>query len=1267
MFIHLRAHSDYYFGFSNTKISDLVAFCLKQKMPAICLANKNNLFGSLEFAMIAAKSGIQPITGSIITIDCSEVIDCKINQKNALIDISKIEDSNKILFESSDLLQSNHQNFNSSIAHHQSNSFDSSQYSKSSKYKKEYIGDLLIIAKNEKGYENLMHLVSALYLEKVNVSQCYKNENTKNSKKNVSKKKEANNDIKSISLSLLIEKSDGLIILWGGENSPFSNDIEGDSISLAEILLEKLCKSKAEIFIEISRNKFTSDNSIQHISNYKNRLSNTLIAKENILLDLAYKYNIPIVATNPVHFLQSSTYEACDVLSCIIHSRYVLEENRPKINSNHYFKTSEEMEDLFSDLPEAIENTGLIARKCSFMPEPRSPLLPSFALDKDEKQYLQEQAYLGLTLRLKNMSNTLKTKEKDYWLRLDFELSTINSMGFPGYFLIVSDFIRWSKKNNIPVGPGRGSGAGSVVAWALEITDLDPLHFGLLFERFLNPERVSLPDFDIDFCQSRRDEVIQYVRKRYGFDNVAHIITFGKLQARAVLRDVGRVLQMPYGLVDKICKMIPNNPAHPITLKEAIQIDKEMQRMRDDEPDIAKLLAISLQLEGVHRHVSTHAAGVIIADRPIEKLVPLYRTPEMEIPMVQYSMKYAEAAGLMKFDFLGLKTLTVIAETCKLIDKNHYDIVSQNLSDFDINQIPFDDKKTFDLLSKGQAVGVFQFEGSGMREAIKNLKPDHINDLIALTSLYRPGPMDNIPLYINRKHGVEKVEHIHPLLEKVLAETYGIIVYQEQVMQIAQILAGYSLSEADLLRRAMGKKNKQEMEAQRNIFVTKAVKKGLNKAQAVNIFDLVNKFASYGFNKSHAAAYSVISYQTAYLKANYTIEFLVASVNLEIDDTDKISLFCREAKDMNIDVLPPCIQKSNVYFSIEKHMNKPAIRFGLAGIKSAGSKVLEEIIAERNKNGIYKNIYDFAERVSKFSINKRMLENLAKAGSFLSLHSNTAQLLVEMETIFHFYSDNNEITKQFNLFNLASKSAEESSRDSNTNVILHSNHLKLKDVEPFNFKNEIAAEYQALGFYLRHHPLEPYNQRLKKLGVISSNQFEQDCNEDINLVKVAGVIASCKIRSSNGGRNSKYAFIQISDMNGMINTSIFNDDIIYNQQSLLAIGTLVLCDLQIRRDSGGMRSNVEKIESLENRMSHMKSKYMIYVDNINYLHDIINTIKSRKDTEDNSDDYVNQCTAVLALKVSSKTVILTTGKPLYLTYEDVENLDKKNGITAKEI
>jgi DNA polymerase-3 subunit alpha len=706
-----------------------------------------------------------------------------------------------------------------------------------------------------------------------------------------------------IDFELLKQKSAGIIFLSGG--------VEG---IIGKLLLAEQQKQIDKILPEI--NQFFEKRFYIEISRHGTKNEDLLEPK---FIDLAQKNNIPLVATNNVYFLTKEMHEAQDILSCIYEGHTQAEENRHKNSPEQYFKNYQEFLELFADLPEAIENTINIAKRCHTMAFERPPTLPKFSneVDFDEAKELKNQSFEGLKNRLKQKFKIEETPqdeqlkiEKIYFERLEYELAIIIKMNFSGYFLIVSDFIKWSKNNEIPVGPGRGSGAGSIVAWALQITDLDPIRFGLLFERFLNPDRVSMPDFDIDFCQSRRDEVIDYVQKKYGTDYVAQIITFGKLQARAVLKDVGRVLQMPYSQVDRICKLIPFNAIEAVTLEKAIEMDKDLQQAIKDDPQVNKLVDIGLKLEGLNRHASTHAAGVVIGNKPLREICALYNDEGSTMPAVGYSMKYAESAGLVKFDFLGLKTLTTILETVKLIEKNRGIKI-------DIANLRLDDKTTFEMLASGDSIGVFQIESSGMRSVLRQMKADKIEDIIALISLYRPGPMDNIPTYIRRKHGDEKIAYPHPLLEPVLKETYGVIVYQEQVMEIAKILAGYSLGGADLLRRAMGKKIKEEMDKQREIFVSGAKNNNISEEQANEIFDLVDKFAGYGFNKSHAAAYAMISYQTAYLKAHFLPEFLTASINLEIDNTDKINIFLQVAKSHKIPVLPPDINKSHADFSIE--------------------------------------------------------------------------------------------------------------------------------------------------------------------------------------------------------------------------------------------------------------------------------------------------------------------------------------------------------------
>ncbi len=739
---------------------------------------------------------------------------------------------------------------------------------------------LPLIAHNDEGYKNLMYLVSHSFLNRENGLSPH------------------------ISFELLAEKSAGLIALSGGAEGPLAKLINNNQDNKLNDVVKQLAQTfPNNFYIEITR--------------HNTAIEEKLEAK---FIDLAFKNNLPLVATNDVYFLSREMHEAQDILSCIGEGRFFLEADRKKNSPEQYFKSPQELEELFSDIPEAIENTVNIAKKCHIMAFERPPTLPRFnnSADFNEAAELKKQASEGLEMRLQRKfaveeiaATTQQELRQQYFARLDFEVSVITKMQFDGYFLIVSDFIKWAKNNDIPVGPGRGSGAGSIVAWALQITDLDPIRFGLLFERFLNPDRVSMPDFDVDFCQSRRDEVIDYVQKKYGREYVAQIITFGKLQARAVLKDVGRVLQMAYNQVDRICKLIPFNAIEAVTLEKAIEMDKDLQQAILEDPQVNKLVDIGLKLEGLNRHASTHAAGVVIGDKPLHEICALYNDEGSEMPAVGYSMKYAESAGLVKFDFLGLKTLTTISEAVKLIEKTRGVKI-------DISNIRLDDKKTFDMLAKGDSIGVFQIESSGMRSVLRQMKSDKIEDIIALISLYRPGPMDNIPTYIRRKHGLEKIEYPHPLLENTLKETYGVIVYQEQVMEIARVLAGYTLGGADLLRRAMGKKIKEEMDKQRAIFVEGAMKNNVPEKQAGEIFDLVDKFAGYGFNKSHAAAYALISYQTAYLKAHYPVEFFTASINLEIDNTDKINIFLQAAKSQGIAILPPDINSSEAYFSVEK-------------------------------------------------------------------------------------------------------------------------------------------------------------------------------------------------------------------------------------------------------------------------------------------------------------------------------------------------------------
>lgn len=998
---------------------------------------------------------------------------------------------------------------------------------------------LVVYAQNETGWQNLLALVSKSYLQPTDGAPA-----------------------PLLSMDDLPGHTDGLIALTGGIYGAVGKFLLAGRDAVAEEKLLRLQEMfPSRLYMELSRHGLPEE-----------------AATEQRFISLAYTHNIPLVATNNVYFIKEEMHEAHDAFLCIADGAYIGEDSRRRMTIEHRLKTEKEMCELFADIPEALANTVAIARRCSFIAQSRSPILPSFTIEgMSEADSLRAQAHKGLEARLDGYIDEPELR-KPYFERLEFELDVIIKMKFPGYFLIVSDFITWSKANAIPVGPGRGSGAGSVVAWALSITDLDPLRYGLLFERFLNPHRVSMPDFDIDFCQDRRGEVIDYVTQKYGADRVAQIITFGKLQARAVLRDVGRVLQMPYNQVDRICKLVPNNPAAPVTLAQAIEIEPTLKAAIKEDEAVEKLVDISLKLEGFNRHASTHAAGVVIGDRPLSELVPMYRDPKSDMQVVQYSMKYAESAGLVKFDFLGLKTLTVLVRSVQLARERGIEV--------DLRKLPESDKKTYEMLGQGDTVGVFQLESAGMRDTLKKLKPDCLEDIIALVSLYRPGPMENIPTYIARKHGEEKPVYQHPLLEQVLKETFGVIIYQEQVMQIAQLLAGYSLGEADLLRRAMGKKIKSEMEAQRNIFVERAVAGKVAKKQAESIFDLIAKFAEYGFNKSHAAAYAVIAYQTAYMKANYPVEFIAASMTYDMGNTDKLSIFREDAAKFGIEMLPPEINSSQVLFSVEAvgngqqaiedtsftnaHSLMPlAIRYALAAIRNVGSAAMEGVVAER-KNGAYKDIFDFVSRIPAEALNRRALEFLIKAGAFDKLHPNRGELFANIE-----------------LF-MAHGAACQRDRESNQVSLFggadeNSKHTpKLTKHPDWSALEKLEHEFSAIGFYLSSHPLSGYATAMEYLGVTSSNQLAEKLDEKYRSVKLAGIVIGKKIKVSDKGR---FAFVQLSDMGGIFEVSVFNEELLSRERDNIENGKILLVTADGKSEEAGVRLIAQNIVPLDDAIA----------------------------------------------------------------------------------
>ena len=850
---------------------------------------------------------------------------------------------------------------------------------------------------------------------------------------------------------------------------------------------------------------------------------------ERGFIEMAYAKDLPLVATNDVYFPKIGLYEAHDALICISEGAYVdQQEPRRRLTPQHYFKSPQEMIALFADLPEAIENTVEIAKRCGFKTYKRDPILPKFA--DDEIVELRRQANEGLQNRLAVIPHAVTLDE--YQARLDFELDIIEGMGFPGYFLIVADFIKYAKDERIPVGPGRGSGAGSLVAYALLITDLDPLRYSLLFERFLNPERVSMPDFDIDFCMDRREEVIRYVQDKYGRDRVGQIITFGALLSKAAVRDVGRVLQMPYGQVDRISKMIPVEGVKPVSIEKALADEPRLREEAKNEEVVDRLLTYAQQVEGLLRNASTHAAGVVISDRPLDELVPLYQDPRSDMPATQFNMKWVEQAGLVKFDFLGLKTLTVIQNAVDLVVKTgrslHVDAAGNTLFDppaalhNDIGTIPLDDEASYKLYASAKTIAVFQVESSGMMDALKRMKPNCIEDIVALVALYRPGPMENIPTYCEVKNGLKEIESVHPSIDHLLSETQGIIVYQEQVMQIAQVMAGYSLGGADLLRRAMGKKIAEEMAKERPKFEKGAMENGVDKKKASEVFDLLEKFANYGFNKSHAAAYAVVSYQTAWLKANHPVEFMAGVMNCDIHLTDKLGTYFQEVKKgLGIAYTPPCVNRSQATFDVKDQK----LVYALGALKNVGVEAMKLIVDGRDKRE-FVNLFDFARRVDIKRVGKRPLEMLARAGAFDVLDPNRRRVLLSLDALVNYSAaiHDQKSSNQVSLFGEAGDDLPEP---------------RLAGGDDFLPAERLAEEFKAIGFYLSGHPLDDYMAALKRKQVLTLDEVIARAERGACVVKMAGTVSGRQERKS--ARGNRFAFAQLSDPTGQYEVTIFSD------------------------------------------------------------------------------------------------------------------------------
>ena len=1077
-FVHLRVHSAYSLLEGALPLGRLIDLAKADRQPALAVTDTANLFGALEFSEKAWGSGLQPIIGVQLTVDFG---DGGVKARRGATHLS----------------------------------------------------DLVLLAAEAEGYDNLMDLVSRAYLDTDPGSRAH------------------------VPLALLNERTNGLIALTGGVAGPVGQAVLAGEMAQAERRLTALQDGFGNrLYMEIQRHGTAAERQT-----------------EPGFLDLAYRRGVPLVATNEAFFPTRDDYEAHDALICISEGCVIAEDDRRRLTPEHYFKSRAEMLELFADLPEAAANTVEIARRCHFRPLKRKPILPRFAgaganpeeAERVEAEELRRQARAGLAQRLERHGLAPGLAEEDYWQRLDFELGVIERMKFPGYFLIVSDFIKWAKARDIPVGPGRGSGAGSLVAWSLTVTDLDPMRFALLFERFLNPERVSMPDFDIDFCQYRREEVIRYVQEKYGRAQVAQIITFGTLQARAVLRDVGRVLQMPYGQVDRLSKLVPAAPGQQVTLEQAIRDEPRLQQARAEEEGVDRLLTIAQKLEGLYRHASTHAAGVVIGDRPLERLVPLYRDPRSDMPVAQFNMKWVEQAGLVKFDFLGLKTLTVIDTAVKLIARRGITV--------DMAALPLDDEKTYRLLAAGETVGVFQLESQGMRRAIAGMKPDRFEDIIALVALYRPGPMDNIPVYNAVKHGEQTPDYLHPLLEPILKETNGIIVYQEQVMQIAQVLSGYSLGEADLLRRAMGKKIASEMEVQRARFVEGAVERGVDKAQAGTIFDLVAKFANYGFNKSHAAAYALVSYQTAWLKANHPVEFMAASMTLDLGNTDKLNDFVQEARRMGIEVVPPSINRSGVHFDVEDGR----ILYALGAIKGVGEQAVEHLVAARS-NRPFTDIGDFARRISPRQLNKRTAESLIAAGAFDELESNRARLLEGLDRI----------------MGVAQRTEEDAEIGQGAffSVEGHGEDVPLPDVAPWRPEERLQREQAAIGFYLSAHPLDEYKSLLSRLRVQPWAEFAAAVKRGASAGRLAATVVSRQERKTRSG--GRMGIVRLSDPTGQFEALLFSEALHQFRDKLEPGRSVVLIvNADMRDEEVSVR--IQSVDPLDEAAARVQKTLTVFV------------------------------------------------------------------------
>ncbi|WP_370230833.1 DNA polymerase III subunit alpha [Salipiger bermudensis] len=1100
-FIHLRVHTEYSLLEGAVRLKKLPGLCEAMEMPAVAVTDTNNLFSALEFSVTASGAGVQPIVGCQVDLRYVQPAPGERPKPPAPV---------------------------------------------------------VLLAQNERGYENLMKLNSCLYLRR-------------------------DGELAHVLLDELEEYGEGVICLSGGPDGPVGRLLRENHRAAAQTLLTRLHQIYQDrLYVELQRHPG------------EDGLPEAERLTERGHVEMAYEMGIPLVATNDVYFPKENMYEAHDAMICIAEGAYVdQQEPRRRLTPQHYLKTPQEMATLFADLPEALENTVEIAKRCAFMAYRRDPILPKFA--DDEVVELRRQANEGLQKRLSVIPHAV-TVEK-YQERLDFELGIIEGMGFPGYFLIVADFIKWAKDHDIPVGPGRGSGAGSLVAYALTITDLDPLRYSLLFERFLNPERVSMPDFDIDFCMDRREEVIRYVQEKYGRDKVGQIITFGALLSKAAVRDMGRVLQMPYGQVDRLSKMIPVEGVKPVSIEKALQDEPRLREEAEREEVVDRLLKYGMQVEGLLRSAGTHAAGVVIADRPTDELVPLYQDPRSDMPATQFNMKWVEQAGLVKFDFLGLKTLTVIQNAVDLILKSgrpiHVAADGTQLyepaegGENQMNLIPLDDDKTYKLYASAKTVAVFQVESTGMMDALKRMKPTCIEDIVALVALYRPGPMENIPVYCEVKNGQREITSVHPSIDHILAETQGIIVYQEQVMQIAQEMAGYSLGGADLLRRAMGKKIKEAMDAERPKFESGAAKNGVEKKKATEVFDLLEKFANYGFNKSHAAAYAVVSYQTAWLKANHPVKFMAGVMNCDIHLTEKLAVYFYETKKgLKLDYIPPCVNRSQASFDVEDGK----LVYALGALKNVGLDAMRLVVEGRRSvpedpkspDKPFVNVYDFARRVDLKRVGKRPLEMMARAGCFDQLDRNRRRIFESLDALVAYSAAIHEqkASAQVSLFGEAGDDLPEP---------------RLSPAPDWLPAERLSEEFKAIGFYLSGHPLDDYMPALKRRDVLTLDEVEDKARGGACIAKMGGVVAGRQERKSAKG--NRFAFAQLSDPSGAYEVTIFSDTL-EKARDLLETGTKVVVTVEATLESDQLKLLARSFGPVEQVVADAGAAGMkIYIEN----------------------------------------------------------------------